>query len=1369
MAELKRLFVGAKMDKDSNVRFVANGDYTDAVNIDIIHSEGGDAGIVRNKKGTTRQATQAFNTTTGVYEDWDAGAGLGAADDPYGWDSGVGIGIHKHTPTDTIYKFITANGVDTILEFQASNGVVKPVLVDTNNVLGWNSSTLITGIQIIEGTLGWVVQGKEPCAIDISVFKKATSNTTTHTQMGGGDFVLSDITMIRLSPLTAPGMTLSNTLRDGIIESATTKNFTVAGLNDGSLSVPGSIGDAISFVLPTGSAFIVGDKIKLTSPASSADTNTEIYEINLVVTATYTGGSDIRGTIISTTSQIEDNALTWEVNLVQAKPLFELVFPRFAYRWKYDNNQYSPFSPFTQVAFLADEYLFNSQKGYNLGMTNNVRKVTLDNFGTAPTNAVELDILYKESDSTAVYRVESLPISTTEYVITDELIHNLISENQLLRPWDVVPKSAIALEAVGNRFVLGNYKKGYNMDADIKFASALVDSTGILEVGTPEQSIKSLRTYQAGILFKDALGRETPIFTDKTGVMKTTLEDASTSNSIVLAMQGAPPTWATHFKYFIKDTANEYYNLAADRLYQTEDKLATWISFPSSERNKVTIDTYLIAKKFHDQDVPVTAEDNKFKIVDIQSEAPSEISSVKEQVIESKIYFDSNFGDGNTQTTRNVGSTPVPNSKVFLIAGDKNSASDGITTVLLDELVVGAYIRFKSGTSRSKYYKIASVLKSTEVPAGAFGLGGSTGVHAKVYVTDPFSEDVNFLYVDPSDSVSALVNTRVTMTVSTDQDLANQEQFTGRFFVKLASNAVLNNVFQTSSQFVTLNAANCYYGGNSGYINSDINFQIYAGGAYPRLNYSTLYTAGGLDVQENPSWALTNSDTIYDIVFEKRHRNPIDNDFIASINTVGTKIRFSNHSTVYTITETRTQTVSGGGGYDYTRYWTVFDKRLTADVSPHVTSTDITVEIVGTEDEAAFTSKNPAIFETEPAKGVELDIYHEASAAYPIAGYNDSKVLDYYNCFAFGNGVESNRIRDDYNAVTIDKGPKVSSVLDEPYGEEHIKNGMIFSGIYNSLSGVNNLNQFLIAEKITKEVSPIYGSIQYLHARDTDMIVYCEDKILQILANKDALYNADGSTNITASSAVLGDARPFVGEFGMSRDRASFASYGFRAYSTDSRRGVAIRLSRDGITPIVKGYENELETLFKANTGNIIGSYDDETGTYNMTVSGLTHQYSETSGGWTSTWEIAPEMGITLNNVYYTIKNGVLWSHDDETNRNTWYGEAAADSSITFVFNDGPSSIKKFKTLSYEGDSGWIASEIETNDQSGNVTTWELREGKYYNYIKGVANSWDNDDQTGNVDTAEFSVQGIGNVVSISGDTTATTFTINIFDDPADH
>ena len=203
---------------------------------------------------------------------------------------------------------------------------------------------------------------------------------------------------------------------------------------------------------------------------------------------------------------------------------------------------------------------------------------------------------------------------------------------------------------------------------------------------------------------------------------------------------------------------------------------------------------------------------------------------------------------------------------------------------------------------------------------------------------------------------------------------------------------------------------------------------------------------------------------------------------------------------------------------------------------------------------------------------------------------NTSYTLNWHNCYSFGNGVESNRIRDSFNLPFILNGVKVSTVLEGGYKEEHRKYGLIYSGIYNSTSGINNLNQFIMAEKITKEVNPIYGSIQKLHSRDTDLVTLCEDKILRILANKDAVFNADGNTQLTATENVLGQTVPFVGEYGISTNPESFASEAYRAYFTDRVRGSVMRLSKDGLTPIS---EHGMKDWFRDNLSlgrtNVLG------------------------------------------------------------------------------------------------------------------------------------------------------------------------------------
>jgi len=216
-----------------------------------------------------------------------------------------------------------------------------------------------------------------------------------------------------------------------------------------------------------------------------------------------------------------------------------------------------------------------------------------------------------------------------------------------------------------------------------------------------------------------------------------------------------------------------------------------------------------------------------------------------------------------------------------------------------------------------------------------------------------------------------------------------------------------------------------------------------------------------------------------------------------------------------------------------------------------------------------------------------------------------SSGLAWNNCFSFGNGIESNRVRDDFNEPFITNGVKASTIIQEAYQEERRKNGLIYSGIYNSNSGVNDLNQFVMAEKITKDLNPTYGSIQKLFSRNTDLVTFCEDKVVKVLANKDAVFNADGNPQLTANENVLGQTIPFVGEYGIATNPESFASESYRAYFTDKQRGTVLRLSRDGLTPISKAGMNDWFRDNLSQYHSLIGTYDSYKDGYNLTLSNL--------------------------------------------------------------------------------------------------------------------------------------------------------------------
>ena len=197
-------------------------------------------------------------------------------------------------------------------------------------------------------------------------------------------------------------------------------------------------------------------------------------------------------------------------------------------------------------------------------------------------------------------------------------------------------------------------------------------------------------------------------------------------------------------------------------------------------------------------------------------------------------------------------------------------------------------------------------------------------------------------------------------------------------------------------------------------------------------------------------------------------------------------------------------------------------------------------------------------------------------------------------------------------------------------------------------------------------------------------------------------------------------------------------SFGFRAYYTDKARGAVIRLSNDGITVISdKSMSYYFNQQLKAATQPLIGSYDEDTGTYNVRLNNKQLSFLETVDGWTTRLTYAPEGAISLNTEYYTFKDGELWEHSNTATRANFYG-TQENTTVTTIINDGPSSIKNFKALSYEGDEGWTAA-ISTKDQNGVVNYWKDKEGIYFNFIEGNNTA---------LSTKNFSTQGISSISS---------------------
>ena len=103
-------------------------------------------------------------------------------------------------------------------------------------------------------------------------------------------------------------------------------------------------------------------------------------------------------------------------------------------------------------------------------MVNQLRQCIIEGFrpSNIPLDVVEVDLLYKESNSTSVYVVDTFIKgddiwNANEFNIESEIISSILPSNQLLRNYDNVPRVAKSQEITGNRIVYGNYLQNFNL------------------------------------------------------------------------------------------------------------------------------------------------------------------------------------------------------------------------------------------------------------------------------------------------------------------------------------------------------------------------------------------------------------------------------------------------------------------------------------------------------------------------------------------------------------------------------------------------------------------------------------------------------------------------------------------------------------------------------------------------------------------------------------------------------------------------------------------------------------------------------------------------------------------------------------------
>lgn len=365
-----------------------------------------------------------------------------------------------------------------------------------------------------------------------------------------------------------------------------------------------------------------------------------------------------------------------------------------------------------------------------------------------------------------------------------------------------------------------------------------------------------------------------------------------------------------------------------------------------------------------------------------------------------------------------------------------------------------------------------------------------------------------------------------------------------------------------------------------------------------------------------------------------------------------------------------------------------------------------------------------------------------------------------FNCFTFGNGCESNTIKDSFVGKKFFINSNPTSITEDTYRQVNRYADLTYSGVYQESTGVNKLNEFnLSLANYKDDLDKSGGEIIRLDSDQTDLLVIQEDKWSKVLYGKDVLYNTDATTNLSRIEEVLGQQVMYSGEYGISYHPDSYDDYGTNSFCTDTKRGIVLRYNEsNGLTEISNsGLRDYFKILFRDNEiVNIMGQYDAFFDIYflnikykiagkNYTSLPVKHDYvtwiySPEVEGFLGRQTFDPDSMLRIRNEFLTFKGADVYKHNVGAYNNFY--NTSYPVSFEFNFSQEPSARKIFKTISIEGNSPWNVS-LKTDLQNGYINQGDFvnKEGVQYGYIRG------ND----TLDLKTIAVTGLGTIDTITG------------------
>lgn len=1141
MAKLTRNFTAGKMNKVVDERLVPNGQYIDALNVRMGSTELSEIGTIENTKGNLK-------VTTLVYID---GTPLS--------DEARTIGALEDGANETIYWFVH----------------------DSNFPVG--------------------ATGK----LDLIVSMNVLTNILTYHVISIDD-------------------------SDGV---NTTLNFNPKYV----ITAVNKIDDLLFFSDDYNQPRVINVKKNYANPVANIDQFTN--ESTLVIKKPPVESPEIQLTNVSG----QQNFLTER-------------FICFAYRYRYENNEYSAISQFTEPAFLPDPFEFANDSFLNDGMQNSFNSVVIT-YNTGGPLVVGVDLLFKEMESNVIKVIEKLDKSelglsdNTDYTynFTNSKIYTVLPESEILRLYDNVPLLAKAQTIMGNRLMYGNYLEGYDLldkfGNTVKFeyyTTLKTEDIGLTEIPNTLVSgdylVYGFQSIADSVLDIDLTG--IPL----TGGSSITI-NFSLSHSTFFGSTPYPTQTNNNvdvsFTYYLPTTFTSVSDMVSDSSFQEALGTALNVQTMANACNGTTLsdafncamlqnlNTYI--KYTSGIDTPnllASATNTVGNIISFQFPAVAYVDNVSSptytvyeymkinsaecafQAISQNQSLHSNrdyeigivyMDDYNRSTTAlvsefNTEHVPCSNSDT------KNSI---IVTIPTTQVAPYWATRYKLviKADRDTYETIYSNIFFIDPQTGYayFLLEGentrkvnvgdrlivkrdSSGpVDSCAYATilDKASQPSNFIVIpspsSPSTNIEVPAGVYIKINPTNFSADFNENSYISEGLKSQNTLAPTGNCF--------LGYPTLFYGMNIENPASPGNYIDYTvpQGTIIKLYFNFFRGEQG-DGQTNCESRLYKLETtlvsqanyanMYDWFIGDNVANILDNgtSWVGPDNNPATNCPVQN-----VFIPTLTNTICDTPYTTCINYYRFYRDLATNKLSLMITGTNECGNKVSWVEAniQVYRAASTFVFETEPVDTLP-DVFFENNLSFEITPQGEHKgnimnqnfstgapaVIDteFFNCYSFGNGVESYKIRDSIIGNYITLGNRVTSIAAEDYRAIRRYADMTYSGIYNNESNVNKLNEFNLGLLNFKQLERSFGPIYILDARQTDVLALQEDKISYVLAEKNLLSDAAAGGAITSVPEVLGTQIARVEKFGISFNPESYIQWGKDRFFTDAKRGAVINL-----------------------------------------------------------------------------------------------------------------------------------------------------------------------------------------------------------------